>query len=52
MTSFKICFLLILLLLYSSLKVTETNVQSVDLIIVNGMILTMNNEKDIIVWKK
>lgn len=48
MTSFKICFLLILLLLYSSLKVTETNVQSVDLIIVNGMILTMNNEKDII----
>lgn len=48
MTSFKIFFSLILLLLNSSLSVTESNVQSVDLIIVNGLILTMNNEKEII----
>jgi 5-methylthioadenosine/S-adenosylhomocysteine deaminase len=48
MRSLKICFPLILLVLNSSLSVSEPKVKSVDLIIVNGLILTMNDDKEII----
>ncbi len=48
MRSTKICFSIILLILNSSLSASEPKVKPVDLIIVNGLILTMNNEKKII----